>query len=348
MSAWAALLRLPNLLTVPGDVFAGAALSLLGLFAAGTAPDFSAFALPVVLCAVSSLCMYSAGVALNDFADRDIDAAERPLRPLPSGAIPPRAAFMAGVALLAGALAASRGVASSACAGAGVPIREFVFLRFFTLPAEAPLAVAGVLAAVVALYDFPPFRRRMPHAALAVIALCRGLNVLLGAAAVEPFARAAGVPPHVWARFPLAGAAAMALYTAAFSAVARRETDSPPPRLFYAPAAALVLGLVPVLLLCAASIPEGTSCVLGAPRTSFALPAFAGAIAILHCLVLARFFASRVPAPFVVGRFIGNIARVQAALVLCAWPCGAALVCGAVLFFVPAAFNALAAKLPPS
>ena len=74
----------------------------------------------------------------------------------------------------------------------------------------------------------------------------------------------------------------------------------------------------------------------------------AGAIAILHCLVLARFFASRVPAPFVVGRFIGNIARVQAALVLCAWPCGAALVCGAVLFFVPAVFNDLAAKLPPS
>ncbi|WP_241965538.1 UbiA family prenyltransferase, partial [Streptomyces sp. MH60] len=85
--AWAELLRLPALFTVPGDALAGAA-------AAGARPG------PRTLLAIgSSLCLYEAGMALNDWADRAEDAAERPHRPLPSGRIRPAAALTAAGAL---------------------------------------------------------------------------------------------------------------------------------------------------------------------------------------------------------------------------------------------------------
>ncbi|MFE7995466.1 prenyltransferase, partial [Streptomyces shenzhenensis] len=73
--AWAELLRLPALFTVPGDALAGAA-------AVAARPG------PRTLLAIgSSLCLYAAGLAPNDWAARDEDAAERPHRPLPSGRI---------------------------------------------------------------------------------------------------------------------------------------------------------------------------------------------------------------------------------------------------------------------
>jgi 4-hydroxybenzoate polyprenyltransferase len=73
--AWVELLRLPALFTVPGDALAGAA-------AAGARPN------PRTLVAIaSSLCLYEAGMALNDWADRAEDAVDRPHRPLPSGRI---------------------------------------------------------------------------------------------------------------------------------------------------------------------------------------------------------------------------------------------------------------------
>ncbi|MGH8867700.1 MAG: UbiA family prenyltransferase, partial [Actinomycetes bacterium] len=75
------LVRAPAALTVPGDVVAGAAASgwpqgrrTLGLAAAST-------------------LLYWSGMALNDWADRTVDAKERPERPVPSGRVP------AGVAL---------------------------------------------------------------------------------------------------------------------------------------------------------------------------------------------------------------------------------------------------------
>ena len=69
-AAWAQLLRLPALCTVPGDALAGAASS-------GRAPNRG-----TALAVGSSLCLYEAGMALNDWADRETDARERPERPL--------------------------------------------------------------------------------------------------------------------------------------------------------------------------------------------------------------------------------------------------------------------------
>ena len=68
----AELVRLPAVLSVPGDVLVGAA-------ASGQVRDVPRTA---GLVAASS-CLYLAGMALNDYADREIDAVERPGRPDP-------------------------------------------------------------------------------------------------------------------------------------------------------------------------------------------------------------------------------------------------------------------------
>ena len=75
----AELVRLPAVLSVPGDVLVGAAVS-------GQMRDVPRTA---GLVAASS-CLYLAGMALNDYADREVDAVERPGRPIPSGRVSPR------------------------------------------------------------------------------------------------------------------------------------------------------------------------------------------------------------------------------------------------------------------
>jgi 4-hydroxybenzoate polyprenyltransferase len=140
--ALAELVRAPAALSVPGDVVAGAA-------AAGVLDRRTAGL------ACASVCLYWAGMAANDWADRDLDAAERPGRPIPSGRVSARAAL--GVA--AGLTAA--GVAVAGAAGG-----------------RRALAVAGPLAAAVWAYDL---RAKNTRAGPLAMAACRALDVLLGA-----------------------------------------------------------------------------------------------------------------------------------------------------------------------
>ncbi|MFF3686037.1 UbiA family prenyltransferase [Streptomyces sp. NPDC002187] len=144
LRAWAELLRISALFTVPGDALAGAA-------AAGARPNRgTAFALG------ASLCLYEAGMALNDWSDRAEDAIDRPHRPIPSGRITPAAALTASAALTAAGLAlASR---------AGRPA----------------LAVATALSATVWAYDL---HLKHTKAGPAAMAAARGLDLLLGATA---------------------------------------------------------------------------------------------------------------------------------------------------------------------
>ncbi|WP_190190597.1 SCO3242 family prenyltransferase [Streptomyces minutiscleroticus] len=173
---WAELLRLPALFTVPGDALTGAA-------AAGARPN------PRTLLAIgSSLCLYEAGMALNDWADRAEDAVDRPHRPLPSGRIRPAAALAAAVGLTGAGLALA--------AAAGRPA----------------LAVAAPLAATVWAYDLGLKRTAAGPAAMAA---ARSLDLLLGAAAT-----AGGS-----ARPALPAAAALGAHTLAVTAVSRRETQ---------------------------------------------------------------------------------------------------------------------------
>ncbi|MFD3310436.1 SCO3242 family prenyltransferase [Streptomyces sp. NPDC058694] len=179
MNAWVELLRLPALFTVPGDALAGAA-------AAGARPT------PRTLAAVaSSLCLYEAGMALNDWADREEDAVDRPHRPLPSGRIRPAAALAA-----AGGLTAT-GLALASTAG------------------RRPLAVAGALAATVWSYDL--VLKRTPAGPVAM-ATARALDLLLGGAAANGDLRKA-----------LPSALALGTHTLAVTTVSRHETQGGSP-----------------------------------------------------------------------------------------------------------------------
>ncbi|MFG2059491.1 SCO3242 family prenyltransferase [Micromonospora sp. NPDC048930] len=138
----AELVRAPAALSVPGDVLAGAA-------AAGTLDRRT----PAL--AGASVLLYWAGMAGNDWADRRLDAVERPERPIPSGRVRPAAAL----GLAAGLTAA--GVALATAAGG-----------------RRAAAVAVPLAAAIWGYDL---LAKDTAAGPAVMAACRGLDVLLGA-----------------------------------------------------------------------------------------------------------------------------------------------------------------------
>lgn len=141
---WAELLRVSALFTVPGDALAGAA-------SAGGRPNRG-----TALAVGASLCLYEAGMALNDWSDRDEDAIDRPHRPIPSGRISPAAALGA-----AGALTA---------AGLGLAARA----------GRPALAVATALSATVWAYDL---HLKHTKAGPAAMAAARGLDLLLGATA---------------------------------------------------------------------------------------------------------------------------------------------------------------------
>ncbi|MFJ5970377.1 SCO3242 family prenyltransferase [Streptomyces sp. NPDC093060] len=161
----AELVRAPAALTVPGDVLAGAL--AVGRPAAGR----------TLLLAASSVSLYWAGMALNDWADREEDATERPERPVPSGRIG------AGTALGIAAALTAAGLGLGALAGG----RQVLLRR--TLP----------LAAAVWAYDLG--LKRTPLGPLAMAA-ARFLDVLhgTGPAPAAPALRAATtVGLHTWA-----------------------------------------------------------------------------------------------------------------------------------------------------
>ncbi|MGJ6968500.1 SCO3242 family prenyltransferase [Streptosporangium sp. G11] len=136
------LVRAPAALSVPGDVVAGAA--------AGQVIGGRTLGL-----ACSSVCLYWAGMAANDWADRHLDAVERPERPIPSGRVSPDAALGVAVGLTVAGLAAA-GLSGG----------------------RRALAVAVPLAAAVWSYDLVA---KNTAAGPLAMALCRGLDVLLGA-----------------------------------------------------------------------------------------------------------------------------------------------------------------------
>ncbi|MFE9652491.1 SCO3242 family prenyltransferase [Micromonospora sp. NPDC006431] len=192
----AELVRAPAALSVPGDVVAGAA-------AAG-ALDRRTPAL-----AGASVLLYWAGMAANDWADRRLDAVERPERPIPSGRVHPAAAF--GVA--AGLTAAGLAVATAA-------------------GGRRAAAVAVPLAGAIWGYDL---LAKNTAAGPAVMAACRGLDVLLGASPGAGWSapRAAGRVPSARRGFirALPAALTVAAHTWTVTALSRREVSGADRRL---------------------------------------------------------------------------------------------------------------------
>lgn len=189
---WLQLLRVPNLFTVPGDPIAGF------LLAYGSAASGRAFLdWRAAYAVVASLCLYSAGLVLNDLFDLDEDRRDRPNRPLASGAIPARAAWIAAAILSIAGVAAMYDVA-------GV----------------AGLNAAVALLGAICLYN--RVTKHLPVIGALNMGLCRGLSLMLGAVAFTG---------QIWPQAPLVvlGAIVITGYIAAVTNLARHETKSTTP-----------------------------------------------------------------------------------------------------------------------
>ncbi|BCJ73879.1 transferase [Catellatospora sp. IY07-71] len=169
----AQLVRAPAALSVPGDAVAGAVAA--GSLSARTAGV-----------AAASVCLYWGGMAANDWADRELDAKERPERPIPSGRISPNTALA-----VAGGLTAAGLVLAGASGG------------------RRTLATAALLAGAIWTYDV---KWKNSPAGPAGMALCRGLDVLMGGSGGD--LRRAARP-----------ALAVAAHTYAVTALSRREVS---------------------------------------------------------------------------------------------------------------------------
>lgn len=155
--------RVSNLPTVWTNVLAATA--LMGAV--------QPLALALLLPAAS--LFYVAGMYLNDAFDREIDAAERPERPIPSGRISAGAVFAAGFAMMAAGL--------GLVAPLGLP----------------PVVAAMALCAAIIAYDAR--HKQNPFSPL-VMGLCRALVYALVLAAVPP---AGWVPAAIALLFYVAG-----------------------------------------------------------------------------------------------------------------------------------------------
>ncbi len=144
------LMRLPNIFTAMADV-------AMGFFFVMGDTDLSDWWALALLLAASSM-LYVGGVVLNDVVDRELDAVERPHRPLPSGRVTLRAACVfGGFLLLAGT--------------------AFGWMAALAIGKILPGAVASLLLACILLYNG---LLKTTVLGPATMGGCRMLNVLLG------------------------------------------------------------------------------------------------------------------------------------------------------------------------
>jgi 4-hydroxybenzoate polyprenyltransferase len=118
------------------------------------------------LLALSAACLYAGGITWNDVCDADLDAQERPERPIPSGRVSLGGAAWFGFVLLAAGVAAA-------------------LLRSLTSG-----AVALSIAALAITYD--AWGKHTPLGPLNMAA-CRGLSFLLGLSAAPSM-----IPERGW------------------------------------------------------------------------------------------------------------------------------------------------------
>ena len=230
MKAWLQLFRVPNLFTVPGDPLAGF------LIATGGRLDSRA------LCAVlASLAFYAAGLAMNDLADFAEDQRDRPKRPLPSGAIPRGTAWFVTVNLILFGLA----------------------VCFLAGPSALLMGIGTVMGVV--LYNF--LTKKIPVIGALNMGVCRGMSLLLGAAAglgpdsqmldsaalLAPFQPAVAGTLIAFAPtsgqrffvFAVGAALLIAIYIAAVTNLARHETRRDYPKFArILPLGSLLIGFV--------------------------------------------------------------------------------------------------------
>lgn len=141
------LMRPANIVTAIADILAGIAIA--GFFV--RSPEH---VLPIVGLIMATIGLYGGGVVMNDVFDADLDAVERPERPIPSGVVTKTEATVLGLLLLAGGV-------------------------FFAFNVSI---LSGVLAAIIAVAALVYDKWAKHHSFLGPLnmGVCRGLNLLLG------------------------------------------------------------------------------------------------------------------------------------------------------------------------
>jgi UbiA prenyltransferase family len=174
--------RVSNLPTVWTNTLAGATLT-----GAAVAPG------RVILLAAAFSLLYTGGMYLNDAFDREVDARERPERPIPSGRVRAGSVFAIGFGLL------GMGILTVAAAALGP-----------TGGGLGAVASGALLAGVITAYD--AWHKANPLSPV-VMGLCRVLVYLTAALAV-----ASAIGPAVWG-----GAVVLLSYLIGLTYVAKQE-----------------------------------------------------------------------------------------------------------------------------
>ena len=203
-------MRPANVVTAVADILAGVAIAQY--FSKG----FSDVSIqPVLWLCLATACLYAGGVVLNDVFDADLDAVERPERPIPNGTISKNSAGFFGVLLLV----------------TGIVAAGFVHESFLSI--SVLLAVAIAVASVV--YD----GWGKHHFILGPLnmGLCRGLNLALGISIVTT------ALPQYWylALVPV-------VYIAAITTISRGEVHGGSRRILYFAAFLYTLVIAAVLI----------------------------------------------------------------------------------------------------
>ncbi|MFC4986579.1 geranylgeranylglycerol-phosphate geranylgeranyltransferase [Saliphagus infecundisoli] len=142
-------------LTRPVNSIAAGLLTAIGAFVAG---EIAAAPLHVASAVGATVFATAAGMAINDYFDREIDRINRPDRAIPRGAISPRGALAFSVALFVGAVALA-----------------------LTLPA---LAIAIAVVNLLALVAYTELFKGLPGVGNVVVGYLGGSTFLFGGAAV--------------------------------------------------------------------------------------------------------------------------------------------------------------------
>ncbi len=134
--------------TAVADIWAGIAI------AGAVTSAQSINTIDFVLLTLVSVCLYAAGVVLNDVFDASLDAIERPERPIPKGMVSRQAGFIYGTALVI----------------AGIVL------------AFAQGSLAGILSLflVFCILIYDGWAKHLPIVGPLFMGACRGINLLLG------------------------------------------------------------------------------------------------------------------------------------------------------------------------
>lgn len=143
------LMRPANIVTAVSDVLAGASIALL-FVPEGSTLDWSV----LMALIIATIGLYGGGVVFNDVFDTDLDARERPERPIPSGKVSVGGATKLAMTLF------------------------FVGVVAAGVVGMLPAVIALSIVIMCLLYD--KWAKHRPVVGPLTMGLCRGLNLALG------------------------------------------------------------------------------------------------------------------------------------------------------------------------